>query len=266
MLPLKLRNQVYIILASRYFIELSYRGTRYHGWQIQPNAATVQEIMNRDFSLILGEEIKITGCGRTDTGVHASVFYAHFDSEHGRLKMDRDFLYHINGKLPADIAVHRIIPVRADAHSRFDALSRTYEYYIQLRKEVFMREYAHYVYGELDTDNMQEASGILMEYEDFTSFSKVDTDVKTNICRITEAYWEVKDHALKFTISADRFLRNMVRAIVGTMLDIGFKKTDLDGLRKIIESRDRSAAGASAPARGLFLTDVRYPEGIFLGD
>lgn len=251
-------------MTYRYFIRLSFQGTRYHGWQIQPNASTVQAVMNRDMSLLLGEEVMLTGCGRTDSGVHARNFYAHFDSAWESLGEDTDFLFRINHKLPRDIAIHEILPVKPDAHARFDALQRTYEYHIRRIKEVFHRDYCHYLYGQLNTDAMQEAAGILMEYNDFTSFSKVDTDVKTNECRIYESHWEVSDEKLTFTVTADRFLRNMVRAIVGTLLDVGFNKTSLDELRGIIESKDRSRAGTSAPAKGLFLTRIQYPPEIFL--
>jgi tRNA pseudouridine38-40 synthase len=251
-------------LKSRYFIRLSFRGTHYHGWQVQPNAPTVQEILNRDLSLLLGEQISVTGCGRTDTGVHARVFYAHFDSEREDLTGDAGLLYRINGKLPWDIAVHEILPVIPDAHSRFDAVSRTYKYHIMRLKEVFRREFVHYVYGEPDIAAMQQGCDILKEYTDFTSFSKVDTDVRTNNCRILEARWDLDGPEMVFTVTADRFLRNMVRAMVGTLLDLGSGKISLQDLRQIIESRDRSNAGTSAPAKGLFLCDVQYPPEIFL--
>ena len=254
-----------ILLKSRYFIKLSYKGTRYHGWQVQPNATTIQQILNEDLSLLLGEKIELTGCGRTDTGVHARVYYAHFDAPPKGVE-DPDFLFRINHKLPADIAIHEILPVRENAHARFDATSRTYEYHIHRRKEVFASEYAHYVYGDIDYPSMQTAGEILKDYTDFTSFSKSDTDTKTNICHIHSARWHVTEKEAVFVIGADRFLRNMVRAIVGTMLDLGFKRIDLDGFRQIIESRNRSGAGTSAPARGLFLTDVQYPPEIFLPD
>ena len=264
MLPLATGKTAIISLKSRYFIKISFRGTHYHGWQIQPNAATIQEIINRDLSLLLGEEIKVTGCGRTDTGVHARVFYAHFDAERDSLSEEKDLIFRINGKLPPDIAVHDLLPVRPDAHARYDAISRTYRYHILRHKEVFQREFAHYVYGDLDMEAMQQGTDMLKKYKDFTSFSKVDTDVKTNDCRIYEARWDSQAHSLDFTITADRFLRNMVRSIVGTLLDVGFKKTSLEELRRIIESRDRSEAGTSAPAKGLFLHDVQYPPEIFV--
>lgn len=252
-----------ISLKNRYFIKLSYRGTNYHGWQIQPNASTIQQKLNEDLSLLLGEKIQVTGCGRTDTGVHARVFYAHLDSHH-KLADDSEFLFRINSKLPGDIAIRKFIPVSPVAHARFDALSRTYEYHIHRRKEVFNTDQSHYIYGQVDLTSMQTACEILTAYTDFTSFSKVDTDTKTNNCKIHLAQWYITEDSMIFTIQADRFLRNMVRAIVGTLLDLGFKRINLDGFRQIIESRNRSLAGTSAPARGLHLTDVRYPPEIFL--
>jgi tRNA pseudouridine38-40 synthase len=250
-------------LKTRYFIKLSFNGTNYHGWQIQPNAVTVQQVLNQDLSLLLGEEIQVTGCGRTDAGVHARVFFGHMDGSRDRIE-DPDFLFRINNKLPGDIAIQGIFPVRPDAHARFDAISRTYVYHISRKKEVFNRDQSHYLYGELDFRAMHQACEWLKEYTDFTSFSKVDTETKTNDCRIDLSRWEVTEEAMIFTVQADRFLRNMVRAIVGTMLDLGFGKISPDGFRHVIESRDRSNAGTSAPARGLFLTDVQYPPEIFL--
>lgn len=250
-------------LKTRYFIKLSYKGTRYHGWQVQPNASSIQQILVDDLSLLLGEEIQLTGCGRTDTGVHARSFYAHFDSTGKRVEKP-DFLFRINQKLPADIAIQEFLRVKGDAHARYDALSRTYEYHISRKKEVFSTELSHYLYGDLDFTSMQEAGIILKEYTDFTSFSKVDTDTRTNDCRIDLAEWYMADDRLVFTIRADRFLRNMVRAIVGTMLDLGFGRIRLHDFRRIIDSRNRSEAGTSVPARGLFLTEVQYPPEIFL--
>jgi tRNA pseudouridine38-40 synthase len=250
-------------LKTRYFIKLSFKGTNYHGWQIQPNASTIQQVLNEDLSLLLGEKIKVTGCGRTDAGVHARVFYAHFDCSSGE-PLEPGFPFRINGKLPGDIAIHQVKPVIHDAHARFDAISRSYEYHISLIKDVFNSECSHYIYGELDYSSMQQAGEVLKDYTDFTSFSRVDTDTKTNLCRIREARWDIYPDQLVFTIQADRFLRNMVRSIVGTMLDIGFGRIGLNDFRKIIENRNRSDAGTSAPARGLFLTDVQYPPETFI--
>ncbi len=176
-------------MKTRYFIRLSYKGTHYHGWQIQPNAKTVQEIINQDMSLILDEKIEVTGAGRTDAGVHARKFFAHFDSSNSDLQNDINVVFRINGKLPKDIAVHEIIKVRPDAHARFDAVSRTYEYHIVRKKDPFLTEYAHYIYGDLDFESMNKATALLTDVSDFTSFSKVDTDVKTNICKVMHADW-----------------------------------------------------------------------------
>jgi tRNA pseudouridine38-40 synthase len=214
--------------------------------------------------LLLGEKVQLTGCGRTDTGVHARIFYAHFDTTSKKPGEFDEFLFRLNQKLPEDIVIHNFIPVKQEAHARFSALSRTYQYQIHRAKQAFHRDLAHYIYGEVNVKGMQEAADIMLEYKDFTSFSKVDTDTKTNICRIDQAEWKQEGDLLKFTIKADRFLRNMVRAIVGTMIEIGSGKLEPDGFRKIIESMDRSAAGTSAPAKGLFLTDIEYPKDIFL--
>lgn len=251
-------------MKTRYFIKLSYKGTGYHGWQIQPKALTIQAVLNRDMSIVLGKPVETTGAGRTDTGVHARVFFAHFDSEQDKLDSDQKLIWQINGKLPGDISVHRIYKVSPDAHARYSALSRTYEYHITRVKDPFFPEFAHSVYRHMDTRQIIETTRILFEYTDFTSFSKVDTDVSTFICKIKQAEWSFDEHRMVFTITADRFLRNMVRAIVGTLLDVGFGRTSPESFRKIIESRDRTKAGSSAPAKGLFLTGIEYPESIFI--
>jgi tRNA pseudouridine38-40 synthase len=251
-------------LPNRYFIKLSFKGTHYHGWQVQLNSTTVQGILNRDLSIILGKKIETTGAGRTDTGVHAKVFYAHFDSERDNLHQDPNLIFKINGKLPKDIAIHEILKVKDDAHARYNAISRTYEYHITRIKDPFLTDLAHYIYGELDFEAMKSATALLLNVSDFTSFSKVDTDVKTNICKISRADWEIDKEKIVFTITADRFLRDMVRAIMGTMLDIGFGRIKPEDLTVIINKKDRSAAGASVPAKGLFLVDVQYPGNIFI--
>ena len=250
-------------MNRRYFIQLAFDGTRYHGWQVQQNAITVQQVLNDDLSLLLGEDIHLSGCGRTDTGVHAREYYAHFDSKSADLD-NPAFAFRLNGKLPEDIAVHSIRKVRPDAHARFSATSRTYEYHINRHKDPFTDRVSHYLYGELDLENMKKAATLLTETKDFTSFSKVDTGTKTNICNVFLAYWESSPGRLVFTITADRFLRNMVRAVVGTIIDIGFGKITLDEFKSIIDKKDRSAAGTSAPAKGLFLTRVEYPVEIYL--
>ena len=251
-------------MSIRYFIKLCYKGTHFHGWQVQPKSPTIQSCLNHDLSIILGEPIQTTGAGRTDTGVHARNFYAHFDSRQEDLDRDEKLIYRLNGKLPKDICARSIVRVISDAHARYSALSRTYEYHIVRMKDPFLHEYAHALYGAIDTDSIAEATETLFDYSDFTSFSRTDSDVKTFTCKIIQADWKVSDETMVFTITADRFLRNMVRAIVGTLIDVGFGKISTDDFREIIESKNRSSAGASAPAKGLFLTGVEYPEEIFL--
>ena len=240
----------------RYCIEFSYSGKNYFGYQIQPNEISVQEVLEKALSTILREEIKITGAGRIDTGVYAKKIIAHFNTEK---KPGEQLVYQLNSFLPEDIAVKKIFGVRNDFHARFDATFRTYEYYIDLEKNPFTQDSAWQIWKrDLDVDRMNEACKILFEYEDFTSFSKLHTENKTNNCKIFKAYWEQNGSELKFTISADRFLRNMVRAIVGTMVEVGNGKIEASDLRKIIEDKNRNSAGTSAPAQGLFLVDVGY--------
>jgi tRNA pseudouridine38-40 synthase len=248
----------------RYFIQLSYKGTNYHGWQIQPNAISVQEVLVKAFSTILREDIEITGAGRTDTGVHAINFIAHINLEKDKLTSDSKLIFKLNSFLPKDIAIHDIRQVNNDAHARFDALSRTYHYNIHTQKDPFLLESSSYMPYDFDIDAMNEAAKLLFNFTDFTSFSKLHTDVKTNNCKITEAFWTVTDHRLKFTVSADRFLRNMVRAIVGTLIEIGKGKLTIDNFITIIESKNRSNAGVSVPAQGLFLVNIEYPSSIYL--
>ncbi|UCG29006.1 MAG: tRNA pseudouridine(38-40) synthase TruA [Bacteroidales bacterium] len=251
------------IVGSRYFIHLAFRGTDFHGWQIQPNGNTVQAEMNRALSAILKENIEVTGAGRTDTGVHARKFMAHFDTNQKEIQYSR-LIYQLNGILPADIAVRNIKAVKSDAHARFDAISRTYEYHIHQQKDPFLDGYSCFYPGNLNIDKLNRGAELLYDYSDFSSFSKSDTNVKTNICNVMEANWIKESHRLIFTIKADRFLRNMVRAIVGTLLDAGSDKICLAEFRRIAELKDRSAAGKSVPAHGLYQTDIEYPERIFL--
>lgn len=243
---------------GRYFIELAYNGCQYHGWQIQPGARTVQEDLNRALSTLLREEIQVVGAGRTDTGVHASFFVAHFDLG-SELPDPAQTAYKLNRLLGKDIAIYDLYPVPQDMHARFSALSRTYKYYIDKKKNPFTYPYAWKVFPLPDIHRMNEACGILPEYTDFTSFSKLHTDVKTNNCTIQEARWEDTGDQLVFMIKANRFLRNMVRAIVGTMVDIGQGKLNSDDLRQIIESRNRCNAGTSVPGHALFLCGIEYP-------
>ena len=240
----------------RYFIEFSYNGKNYFGYQIQPRENSVQQELEKALSTLLREEIKTTGAGRTDTGVHAKKMFAHFDSEQ---ILDENLPYRLNSFLPEDISVKKIFEVKSDFHARFDATFRTYEYYISLEKNPFTQDFAwQFRKPDFDIENMNKACKILFEYEDFGSFAKVGGDNKTNLCKIYKAYWEQNGTELKFTISANRFLRNMVRAIVGTMVDIGSGKIPPEDLRKIIETQNRNSAGSSAPAKGLFLVDVGY--------
>lgn len=247
----------------RYFIYLQYKGTNYHGWQVQPNALTVQQVLDEKLSVLLKEKIETTGAGRTDTGVHAKEFVAHFDTESVLPEEKEHFVYKMNGLLPRDITIVNVFEVKPDAHARFDAISRTYEFRIATKKDPFSYELAYFYPWELNIAAMNEACEILKAYTDFTSFSKLHTDVKTNNCIIKEAHWQIEKSRIVFTISADRFLRNMVRAIVGTMLDIGRGKINITNLSEIIEKRNRNSAGVSAPAHGLYLTKITYPLLVF---
>jgi tRNA pseudouridine38-40 synthase len=246
-------------LSNRYFIELSYRGTNYHGWQIQENAHSVQAELNSALSTLLKEDIGTLGAGRTDTGVHAKNYIAHFDSVRDDLSGNSSFLYHLNQILPVDISIKSIRLVKPETHARFDAISRTYNYIICRDKDPFWRELAWLYYGNLDVERMKKATLHLFDYSDFTSFSKVGSDNKTSICKILSADWVEKDNLLIFSISADRFLRNMVRATVGTLVDVGRQKIGIEDFSKIIAAKDRSLAGSSAPAEGLYLTGINYP-------
>ncbi len=246
----------------RYFIAFSYLGTAYHGWQRQPNAITVQEVMEDALSTLLRTAIAIVGAGRTDTGVHAKQMYAHFDVE-GEIQ-PAELVHRLNAYLPEDIGIHQIRKAHADAHARFDALQRTYEYWIVQKKDPFFKERAHQLLLPLSITAMNEAAKILLAYDDFESFSKAHSDVKTFICKIQKAQWEPQQDKLVFTISADRFLRNMVRAIVGTLLEVGLGKKEPHEIRQVIESKDRSRAGVSVPAKGLYLTEVIYPDSVFI--
>ncbi len=245
----------------RYFLELAYDGKNYHGWQIQPNAISIQETIEKCLSIILRESIKITGAGRTDTGVHATQMYAHFNTNQ---ILNKTFLNRVNNFLPKDISILDLFKVNDNAHTRFDATLRKYKYFISLRKDPFNYNSSwQFSNIDLNIQLMNDAAKILFDFEDFTSFSKLHTDVKTNNCKIYEAKWSViNPNYLCFEISADRFLRNMVRAIVGTLVDVGKEKITPDEFRQIIKNKNRNQAGASAPAKGLFLVEVNYPKNI----
>jgi tRNA pseudouridine38-40 synthase len=266
---------------QRYFLELAFNGTRYHGWQVQPNAVAVQQKLNEALAILLRQPVETTGAGRTDTGVHARQLFVHLDTPAEASQPPKggagDDLQHqqgssspfrgrgslelisLNALLPHDIAVKRIIPVHADAHARFDATLRSYEYHIHFHKDPFRQNFSWQVKGELDVELMNKATQIMMEYTDFSCFSKSNTQVKTNNCKISRAEWVYNKDGLVFHVSADRFLRNMVRAIVGTCMMVGRKEIEPNGIRQIIESKNRSNAGASVPACGLYLTEVKYP-------
>ncbi len=249
-------------MTQRYFVEISFKGTAYHGWQIQPNALSVQEILNNALSTLLRQSINTTGAGRTDAGVHARYFSAHFDCKAFDIGIKSKIIYGLNSILPDDIAVNDIYPVISDAHARYSALSRTYEYRLCRRKNPFEKEFSWFFPNALNIELMNKACEILQEHNDFTSFSKLHSDVKTNICRIFSAKWAEQDDMLIFTIEADRFLRNMVRAIVGTLIDVGKKKITMHDFEQIILAKDRKVASVSAPPQGLFLIKISYPDSI----
>ena len=247
----------------RYFIYLSYDGTNYHGWQIQPNGISVQEVLMKALSTFLCKPIEVVGAGRTDAGVHARLMVAHFDFD---AELDcATVVDKLNRLLPPDVAVHRVRRVKSDAHARFDATYRTYKYYITTCKDPFSRAFSWRIFQTLDFEKMNEAAQTLFDYIDFTSFSKLHTDVKTNNCKMMYARWEqIGEHNWVFTIQADRFLRNMVRAVVGTLVEVGKGKLTVEGFRKVIEEKNRCSAGTSVPGNALFLVDVGYPEELFL--
>jgi tRNA pseudouridine38-40 synthase len=249
----------------RYFLLLSFNGETFHGWQSQHNAPSIQSTLRDAMTVILREPVEVTGAGRTDAGVHARRFYAHFDYAGKLTPAGRnELIYHLNGFLPDAIAIRKILPVKEDAHARFSARSRTYQYVISKKKDPFQQSFSWYYPGKLDVELMNLGAGRLVNNLDFTSFAKLPQETKSNICHLEYAKWEIKDHLLIFTITADRFLRNMVRAIVGTLVELGRGKIDLEDLDRIILSKDRKAAGYSVPANGLFLDSINYPEDIFL--
>ncbi len=245
---------------KRYFMQLAYKGTNFSGWQRQKNNKSVQGTLEKALSTALRENITVSGAGRTDAGVHAKFYVAHFDAQND---FRPDVLVkRVNGLTPADINIYKIFEPPVKAHARFDALSRTYKYFVHTSRNPFIEDYSYYIYWEPDLDKMQKATDILFEFTDFKAFSKSHSGVKHYLCNIYDARWERFGDKLVFTIKANRFLRNMVRAIVGTLLDIGRGRLEVEDFRRIIQARDRRAATFSAPAQGLFLVDIEYPDNI----
>ncbi|WP_156131545.1 tRNA pseudouridine(38-40) synthase TruA [Pedobacter kyungheensis] len=244
---------------KRYFIQIAYDGSLYHGWQVQPNAVTVQELLDKAMTTVLRQPIETLGCGRTDSGVHAKDFYAHFDVEGIDENKVLNALGGINAILPYQIAAKRIIPVHEEAHARFDATARAYKYHVHFEKDPFKLNRSWLIKDHLDVQAMNEAAALLLNYTDFSCFSKSNTQTFTNNCKIVKAVFEEEEDGLVFTIEADRFLRNMVRAIMGTLVQIGKKEIDLTAFKAVIESKNRSMAGQSVPACGLYLVKIEYP-------
>lgn len=245
----------------RYFIELSYFGKAYHGWQRQPNASSVQQTLDEAISTLLRTTISVIGAGRTDAGVHAKQLFAHFDIE-GKIDV-LDLTRRLNAFLPKDIAVSQVFKVNDDAHARFDATSRSYEYWLVSQKNPFYNENAHFVHEPLNFEAMNNAAAMLLKHKNFECFSKSNTDVKTFLCEVSEAVWTIDDEKAVFHITADRFLRNMVRAVVGTLLEIGLNRKSAHWIEEVIASKNRSEAGVSVPAKGLYLTRIVYPDSIY---
>ena len=242
----------------RYFITLSYDGTRFHGWQVQPNGISVQGELQRALGLLLRQDVSVTGAGRTDTGVHASMMVAHIDIDKP-LDDPEQLTYKLNRLLPQDIAVQRVEPVADDMHARFSATSRTYYYYIHTVKSPFLRHYSCELHYPLNFDLMNEAASLLLQYDDFGAFCKSHADVKTTLCQVTRAEWvPVGEAQWRFEITANRFLRNMVRAVVGTLIDVGRGRMTVEDFRLVIEGRRRTEAGESMPGNALFLVDITY--------
>lgn len=246
---------------GRFFITFSYDGTRYHGWQIQPNGNSVQAEMQKALTTLLRQPVEVVAAGRTDAGVHAAMMVAHFDTD--VVFQTSQLAYQLNRLLPRDIAVDHLKAVPDEMHARFSARSRTYHYFIHTRKDPFVEQYSCLMHYKLNFQLMNEAGRILTTYDDFGAFCKTHTDVKTTICQVTEARWEqLNSHRYKFTITANRFLRNMVRAVVGTLVDVGRGRLSIEEFRGIIESGNRCRAGESMPAKALFLANVTYPEDV----
>jgi tRNA pseudouridine38-40 synthase len=249
--------------SKRYFIELAYNGSAYHGWQRQPNAISVQQVLEEALSRLKRKNISLVGAGRTDTGVHARQMFAHFDLAE-EIVNPQELVFLLNGFLKDDIAIRSIRRVQPYAHARFDATARDYEYHISTAKDPFNAPLHYYLKNSPDIELMNQAAKILLLHEDFQCFSRSNTDVKTFLCTIKNATWQQEGSSLIFFISANRFLRNMVRAIVGTLLEVGYKKREVKDIEMVIKSKDRGEAGFSAPAQGLYLSRIEYPQNIFI--
>lgn len=241
----------------RYFITFSYLGSSYHGWQRQPDASSVQQTLEEAMKLFLKEVISLVGAGRTDTGVHAKVMVAHFDTQQS-FKIE-ELIHRLNAYLDESIAILSIVEVVADAHARFDATSRSYEYWVVQQKNPFLTQAAYYITHPLDVNRMNEAATLMLDHKDFECFSKSNTDVHTYLCDVTRAEWVFEGERLVFHVSANRFLRNMVRAIVGTLIEVGKGKMSIDEFKAVLNSKDRRNAGPSVPAKGLYLATIQYP-------
>ena len=248
--------------VKRYFIELSYNGSAYHGWQRQLNAISIQQVLEEALSKLLSKSIVISGAGRTDAGVHALQMFAHFDVAQ-EIDRPEELVFLLNAFLKKDITIKKIQRVKSNAHARFDATDRSYEYHISSVKDPFRSGLYYYLKNKPNVDLMNQATKIILEHENFQSFSRSKTDVKTFLCNVKTAVWKQEESSLVFYIQANRFLRNMVRAIVGSLLEIGFEKRTVEDMEEVIKSKDRSMAGFSAPAHGLFLTHIEYPKNIF---
>lgn len=249
--------------SKRYFIELAYNGSAYHGWQRQPNAISVQQILEEAISMLKRENVSLVGAGRTDTGVHARQMFAHFDVAEEIIN-PQELIFLLNGFLNHDIAIKSIRRVLPDAHARFDAKARDYEYHISTAKDPFNAPLHYYLKNSPDIELMNQAAKILLLHEDFQCFSRSNTDVKTFLCNIKNARWQQEGSSLIFFISANRFLRNMVRAIVGTLLEVGYKKREVEDIENVIIKKERGEAGFSAPAHGLYLSRIEYSQNIFI--
>lgn len=255
---LQLRIHTFVAVMQRYFLELSYCGSNYNGWQIQQNAQSIQEVLQHSLKTLTGAAIEVTGCGRTDTGVHAKQFFAHFDLDE-TVNDSFKYLHQLNGLLPHDITAHQLYPVHETAHARYDAIQRTYEYYAFRKKNSFLRPFAAPFYFDLDIEKINSACRILGDYSDFKCFAKNRSDVKHTLCTISEASWKFNEGFHYFKISANRFLRGMVRSLVGTLVQVGRNEINHDDFRKIIENKERSEAGPAVAAAGLYLSQIEYP-------